>query len=167
MAFKDNCDRALPLFTHSEELNILMSKSYSILQSGRHQKVSCWYFWPLEISLEGGENTQHWLHRITQGATSQNSKISEKISCKLGMVKMEKGIIFYLFICKGRNTHTPFSCWILFSAPCLINRDISVFLPRLSNISTTWREFLLSRNTPFDMCFFRYKYKCKIYCSNC
>ena len=78
-----------------------------ILQSGLHQKVSCWYFWPLEISLEGGENTQHWLHRITQGATSQNSKISEKISCKLGMVKMEKGITFYLFAKEETHTH-PF-----------------------------------------------------------
>ena len=33
MAFKDNCDRALPLFTHSEELNILMSMSFSSLVS--------------------------------------------------------------------------------------------------------------------------------------
>ena len=51
--------------------------------------------------------------------------------------------------------HTLFMCWMLFCQPCLINRDISVFLPRLSNISTSWREFSLKKRAIGDICFER------------
>ena len=112
-------------------------------------KVSWWYFYPVEISLESEKNTQQWIHRITQGGRSENNWRLKNRTHWLNMgpgnnpqkeivhvtVKWWKGreVCFPIaFLCcrEWKWIKTAFYIVLPAQLACLINRDISLFFPR-------------------------------------